>query len=101
MCTEIILCMLEAQGINPNEHIPEEPMIESGSSNDEVEAECSDLEIEGESQPLVGNVLSERQRWEEENLPAIKRQKANKKAIAEGLKALDKSDDREEGELSD
>ena len=106
MCTEIILGILAANGIDPNEHGPENTAVDDNTNEEEEEEEnpVPSSSVSNDTgtinQSALGQVMSKRQIWEEQNLLVFKKRKENMKEIADGLKALERSEQREEGEVS-
>ena len=121
LCKEIICQLLEAQGVDPENHGPietDEALVEDEGQYDANEIEeVPQVALEVDDEParkrkrklvnptqkkLKISEMLERQAREERTLPVLQRRNQNMKEIQEGLRDLENEDtDIEEGELTD
>ena len=121
LCKEIICQLLEAQGVDPENHGPietDEALVEDEGQDDANEIEeVPQVALEVDDEParkrkrIIGNPtqkklkineMLERQAREERTLPVLQRRNKNIKEIQEGLRELEDEDtEMEEGELTD
>ena len=101
LCTEIIMQLLEAKGLNPMDYYIKTEGYDSDLSSDTDDDEGEDEEHQTRKRKVVAisnnvvETIANVQELEERNGPAFKRRRKNIEELEEGLKAL------EDGEISE